>query len=434
MYSLFFQKNRQIFLSKIKSQSIALFFSGKSKSRTEDLKFPFEINRNFYYLTGIEQENVVLILIKEEQNTKTFLFLEKNNQIKSLWNGDSLSFEKASKISSIPLENCLEITTFKNFLNSMLNNMRYFFMNKIDNLYFDLSPFDKDETPSCALQKARMLINNFPYLKIHNSYPILSLLRQKKQSEEIEEIKKAVQIQKNILDKLVPKIKSSLFEYDISSFYHYLLEKQQLKPSFDTIAASGKNATIIHYSKKKGFLKKGEMLLLDAGVNYHNYASDVTRCYPINGQFTHQQKLIYELVLKTNKTMIKKVRPEHTWLEFNQYGRKILFEGLKKLDFLQEEKEFFRYCAHGLGHYLGLDVHDVGDNTKNIGENSIITVEPGLYFENLNLGIRIEDDILVTSKGNVNLTCEIPKEISEIEDLMSIKKINQIQFINGTQK
>ncbi|PQP78990.1 hypothetical protein C6B38_02835 [Spiroplasma sp. ChiS] len=268
------------------------------------------------------------------------------------------------------------------------------------------------------LNTSQKIINIYPSLQIDNITPLLEQLRTVKNAIEIKKIKEAININRQSLYSLISKIKPKMYEYQIAAYYNYLLAKKNTKPSFETIIASGQNALVLHYHKKQDILKENDMILLDLGVNCNNYNSDVSRCFPVNGTFSLEQKAIYQIVLDANKKIIDWLGPGKTFAELNQYGTKILFQGLKRMNILQEEKELINYCYHGLGHYLGLEVHDVGNIHHPFVENSIVTVEPGLYLPNLNLGIRIEDDILITKNGAVNLTQDIAKEVEEIEDLM----------------
>jgi Xaa-Pro aminopeptidase len=213
-------------------------------------------------------------------------------------------------------------------------------------------------------------------------------------------------------------MKPGLFEYELQAEYNYVLNKNRTTPSFDTIAASGKNATVLHYIDNDSKIPENQLVLFDLGVDYDYYCSDVTRTIPSSGKFTKRQKEVYEVVLEANKKSIEWLRPGVTIKEFNDYGKKILIEGAKKLGLIKEDSEISKYYYHSLGHYLGLDVHDVGNYAKPIPEGALITIEPGLYIAEEGIGIRIEDDVVVTKDGAINLTKDIIKEVADIEAFM----------------
>lgn len=416
MNSEMFVNNRNHVFNYMEPQSIALFFSGQNLT---DFKSSFNVGCNFYYLTGIEEENTILMLVKGIKNKHIFLFIPQINTLKSLWDGKGISLEQAKQKSGIDINNIKNNLLFEDFLNSLLKSWNNITHNIIKKIYFTFNENKMlNSEKDIILNTSKKIINFYPSLQIYNITPFLEQLRTIKNTSEIKKIKEAININRHSLYNLISKIKPKTYEYEIAAYYHYLLAKQNAKPAFETIIASGKNALVLHYHKKQDILKENDMILLDLGVKYNNYNSDVSRCFPINGTFSLEQKTIYQIVLNANKNIIDWIKPGKTLAELNQYGKKILFQGLKQMHILQEEKELINYCYHGLGHYLGLEVHDVGNIHQPFVENSIITVEPGLYLPNLNLGIRIEDDILITKNGAVNLTQDIVKEVDEIENLM----------------
>ena len=209
-------------------------------------------------------------------------------------------------------------------------------------------------------------------------------------------------------------------EYQVQADYIHEITLQGSEGySFNTIMASGENATILHYEDNNQPLHKGELILCDLGALYKNYGSDITRTYPINGTFTDRQKEIYEVVLHANKETINFIKPGRTWKEVNDFTRNILAEGAKKLGIIKEDKEIIKYYYHSFGHFLGLDVHDVGNHNIPLEEGMVLTVEPGLYIKEEKIGVRIEDDILITKDGNINLSKNIIKEIKDIEEYMN---------------
>ncbi|QBF23909.1 aminopeptidase P family protein ['Catharanthus roseus' aster yellows phytoplasma] len=413
-----FLHNRNNFIQKMKPNTAALFYSGKAITKSGDQTFPFEVDHNFYYLTGINQPNTILLLVKTPNLSHTFLFLEENNPSKALWDGDILSFSDAYLISQINLSNLKNILTFETFLFQMINPLRGSFVDSLEGFYFDLSKQTLDQKASWALEYCQKMASLYPFLQVYNSSSFLFSLRQTKSVYEQTQIQKALDINHQALNYLSKNLKPGMYEYQIAALFHYFLENNQTQKSFETIAASGKNALILHYNKPNCQLKPNDLLLFDAGVTYNHYSSDITRCYPVSGQFSSLQKDIYNLVLKANKEIIAWVKPHHTFTQLNQYGKDILLQGLKEMSLLKEGETIHQYCYHGLGHHLGLDIHDVCNYTGVIGTNSVITVEPGLYLKDLGIGVRIEDNLLITQEGAVNLSKHIPKEVKDIEALM----------------
>jgi Xaa-Pro aminopeptidase len=413
-----FLQNRNNFIKKMKPYTAALFYSGKAITKSGDQTFPFEVDHNFYYLTGINQPNTILLLVKSHNLSHTFLFLEENDPSKALWDGDILNFLDASLISQINLSNLKNISTFDTFLFKMINPLRGFIINSLEGFYFDLYKQNLNQKASWALEYCQKINSLYPFLQVYNSSPFLFVLRQTKSIYEQNQIKKALDINHQALNYLLKNLKPGMYEYQITALFNYFLENNQTQKSFETIAASGKNALILHYNSPNCLLKPDDLLLFDAGVTYNHYSSDITRCYPVNRRFSSLQKDIYNLVLKANKEIIAWVKPHHTFMQLNQYGKDILWQGLKELSLIKEGETIHQYCYHGLGHHLGLDIHDVCNYTGFIGKNSVITVEPGLYLKDLGIGIRIEDNLLITQEGAVNLSQHIPKEVKEIEALM----------------
>lgn len=404
---------RTNYLNEVKENSISIFFSGIAPQKSADQNYPFVVNRNFFYLSNIDQDNACLILVKGTNKTESFLFIEKTDPIKALWDGSGYTFEEAKDLSKI--DNVLDIKSLEQFIQGLFQASRRALFGELEYVYFDLEKYGK-ETFSTLYQKE--FSKKYPFLQVKSNHLILANLRTAKDEVEIDSIKKAIDITNDALNVLMKNLKPNMNEREIEALYTYELNKAHSSPSFDTIAASGVNATILHYVDNNDNINDNELILLDLGALYNNYASDITRTYPANGKYTERQKAVYEIVLEANKKTIEWLKPGITMEEFNNFGKKILIEGAKKLGLIKEDEEITKYYYHSLGHYLGLDVHDIGDYTKPIPEGAIITVEPGLYIKEENIGIRIEDDILITKDGNINLSKHIIKEVKDIEVFM----------------
>ncbi|MCF7930858.1 MAG: aminopeptidase P family protein [Acholeplasmataceae bacterium] len=413
-----YKQRRTNYLNQVKSNALSLFFSGRAPQKSNDQYYPFSVNRNFFYLTGIDQENVVLLIAKGKEEPVSYLFIAENDPVKVLWNGAGLSFEEASKVAEIEIENIHAIEKLDHFIHSLLSTTRNALFGHIDTFYLDLERQSEISTDTVAITYAHQLKALYPFLNIISNQMMLAEQRMVKDAHEIAETKKAIAITEKGLDRIMRKLKPGAYEYQIEAEYNFVLNQHRVSPSFDTIAASGKNATVLHYVDNKDEIKDGTLILLDLGVKYGNYCSDITRVYPANGTFTERQKAVYEVVLDVNKKSIEWLKPGVTVGEFKEYGKNLLIEGAKKLGLIKEDQDIVKYYYHGLGHYLGLDVHDVGNYSAVIPEGALITVEPGLYIAEEGIGIRIEDDVYVTANGPVNLSASIIKEIKDIEAFM----------------
>ena len=211
-----------------------------------------------------------------------------------------------------------------------------------------------------------------------------------------------------------------MYEYQIESYFDQYIKFDGQKPhSFKTICASGKNATVLHYTSNNTLIGKDELVLFDLGCHTNYYISDISRTYPASGKFTERQKLIYEIVLNCNKKCIEYLKPGLTWKQYNDYANKLLIEGLKNIGLIKEDKELSKYYWHSVGHSIGLDTHDPTLANMKFGEGMLTTVEPGLYLEDEGIGVRIEDNVLITKNGCVNLSKDIIKEIDDIEKFMN---------------
>lgn len=410
-----FKKRRKAYMNRVGS-SLSVFFSGEDIVKSADESYPFCVNRNFYYLTGIDKKSFALIIFSDGIEEKEFLFIEKQDQNLVLWVEPKMSKKEAKRISNI--ENIYYIEELDNIISLFLQNSRKAIAGKIDSIYFDLERMDINKYPSISNQYANKLIAAYPNLLIKDSFAILSTMRCKKSKEEIKEIKEAIKITKEGIYNVMLNAKPNMYEYQAEAFFSHKIKYFNKIESFKSIIAGGQNATVLHYSNNDCKINEGTLLLLDVGCFNNNYSSDISRTFPINKKFSKRQKEIYNIVLKANKETIAFLSPGITWEEFNEFGKNIMITECKKIGLIKEDAEIEKYYYHSLGHSLGLDVHDVGRQEGIIEEGTVLTVEPGLYIEEEQIGIRIEDDVYITCNGAINLSENIIKEIDEIEDLM----------------
>lgn len=417
----FYINNRKKYLNSVNDNSVTVLFSGKTIQKSCDQDYPFSVNRNFYYLTGINQDNVILVLVKGINGNKEYLLIEENDIVLSKWVGMKLTKEEASTITGI--DNILYINNFDTLIHSLLNSSRKN-NEELSYLYLDLERRSDVDYTSLALNFSEKIIRKYPEVKIENAYPKVVRLRMNKTSEEIAKMQESIDVTKGALENVLCNIKPGLYEYQIETYFDsYIKFHGQKKTSFETICATGKNATILHYVDNDTVIQDGDLVLFDLGCCTDYYISDISRTYPANGKFTERQKEIYEIVLNCNKKCIEFLKPGISWDEYNQYANKLLIEGLKSLGMIKEDKELRKYYWHSIGHSTGLDTHDPDNRNIKFEEGMVVTVEPGLYLEDEGIGIRIEDNVLITKDGCINLSSSIIKEISDIEDFM--KKNNK---------
>ncbi len=411
-------RRRKRYLAQVE-KSVTVLFAGSAPHRTGDQKYPFEINRNFFYLTNLDQENMVLVMIKGKAAIREMLFIEEPDPVMALWVGDVMSKEEASQKSGIAVEDILYLKDLNKILSSYLQVSRNALYGEITNCYLDLERRQMDDVPLDGNRFAYKIRDNYPHVNIHTCYNILANMRLYKDKSEVEEISKAIAITNKAILKMMDESHADIYEYELESHFDQVLKANNTTVSFKSIAAGGKNATILHYEDNNCLIKDNELALFDVGCLSNHYASDITRTFPVNGKFTPRQKEIYEIVLEANKKSIEFLKPGVTWQEFHEYGKKILTDGLLRIGKIKDPKEIGKYYYHSLGHSLGLDVHDVGHLEEPIREGIVVTVEPGLYLADEKIGIRIEDDILITEDGRINLSKDIIKEVSDIEKYMS---------------
>lgn len=410
-------KQRQLkVLNECREQSVTIIYSGTAPKKSNDQTYPFLVNRNFYYLTGIDQENVYLVMFKGLGKTLRILFIEPFDELKALWVGSGLSFDEAKEISEV--DQVMSISDFHHVLSRFLGDTRGAQFGHLKHVHLDFQRLSLDSLSSEEEKLALKLQKNYPYLTFENIRHTLSRHRSVKDNYEVEKIKEALKITKEGIESLMKHSKPGMMEYELEAYYHFVLNSKGVTESFKTIAGAGKNATILHYEKNNTLIQDNTLILFDLGVSKDHYASDISRTFPVNGKFTERQKAYYEIVLNCNKKVIEFLKPGVTNEEWNAYAKELLTEGLMKLGKIKDPSELSKYYYHSIGHFLGLDVHDVGDYNEPFKEGQILTVEPGLYIADEEIGIRIEDNILLTKDGNINLSKDIIKEVKDIEAFM----------------
>jgi Xaa-Pro aminopeptidase len=416
-----FAERREKLFNKLADDSLVILYAGIAKKFSADEDYAFFANRNFYYLTGIEQEGSILVLLKSGGVKKTYLFIYPYDPVKEKRTGKRLTIDEVREKSGI--ENVLYLEAFDSQIGLFLDQKSEAAF-AIRNLYIDLDREQKVGEDKYIENVRDALLANYPFLKLNDAFEPIMRLRMVKSPNEIEEFKEAVTKTNIGIKKLIQAIKPGLKEYQISSLFYYMIQDYDYSElSFPTIAASGVHTTTLHYPTPLDTLKDGDLILLDLGSRNQGYCADISRTFPINGKFTPLQKTIYSIVLGCNKMIVHEVKPGVTIAELQQKTIDYLADGCLKAGLIENKEEIRNYYFHNISHHIGLDTHDVSDRSLPLEAGNIISDEPGLYFKELGIGVRIEDDILVTEEGSYNLSGNILKEVDEVERAFALKKL-----------
>lgn len=408
----FFTKNRKELHKDLEDNSILILFAGTAPYKSADELYQFVPNRNFHYLTGIDKDKIILLISKIDGKISEKLFIERPDPVMAKWVGATILEEDAKLLSGI--DNIEFLDRFEGTIGSILSR------NRIEKIYLDLERQEIRTSKTEAQDFAKMICERYPYISIKNIYHDIAELRMIKSDEEIELMRKAIEITNDGIMNILDNIKPGMMEYELEAYFNFTLNKNGItNKAFETIAASGKNATILHYIENNCKAKDGDLILFDLGAQYKYYNADISRTFPVNGRFTERQKDVYNIVLQAQKAVEEAAKPGLPFKELNEIAKKVLSEGCKELGLIKEDKDVSKYYYHGVSHYLGSDTHDVGSYNIDLKPGMVITNEPGLYIEEEGIGIRIEDDLLITEDGCENLSKYIIKTVEEIEDYMN---------------
>ena len=418
-----FIKNRKKFIDKMEDNSIAFFNSNDNYPVSADTTLPFEQHRDLFYLSGINQEETVLLLFKKSnEEFKEIIFLTEPNDLLTHWEGARLDRKKTLSISGI--HNICWLNELDKIIGALMKEVQILYLNKNEHYRAKIETQTREERFNNWITK------EYPSKETKGCNIILQRLRSIKDPIEIQLIQKACDITELGFRRILNFVKPGVWEYEIEAeFSHEFLRNKSKKFAYSPIIASGINSNILHYIKNNNQCREGDILLLDVGAEYANYSSDMTRTIPVSGRFTKRQKAIYNSVLHVKNEATKLLRPGLLWKEHYAEVGKIMTSELLKLGLLskndiqnqtKENPAFKKYFTHGVSHHLGLDTHDYGDLSRPIEKNMVFTVEPGIYVQEENFGIRLEDDVVVQENADpINLMKNIPIEIEEIEDLMN---------------
>ena len=414
-----YSRRRENILKKMIEGSILILFAGQGRKKSGDANYPFEVNRNFYYLTGIDQENSALMLVKAEGENSSFLFIDPKDEKVEKWLGIKLSNEEAKEKSGI--ENVLVRSTLEGKLDAALKDMTYF--GDISKIYLDLEKELKIEECTSTIQYKDALQAKFPHIQFEDINSKMFELRMIKSPAEVELIKEAIHVTDVGLKNVLRNLSAGRFEYNMRNIFEFNVFEMNSGLAFDSIVAGGKNATILHYPNASDILHSDDLILLDVGANKDYYSADISRTYPISGKFSPLQKTIYEIVLECNKQTAKFMKPGITLNEAQEFAKNYLAEECVAKGLIKSKEEISNVYYHSVSHHLGLDTHDGPVVTKNmpLEAGNVVTCEPGLYFKEHSIGVRIEDDVLITPSGSEVLSKDVIKEVKDIERLLISK-------------
>ena len=411
-------------MSRMKKNSFAVFNSNDIYPIGADSTFPFEQHRDIFYLTGIDQEETILLLSPQDKEIKNreILFVKETDKNIQIWEGPKLSKEDARSISGI--EKILWLNEFEPTLKEITSQNNGIYLNKNEHYR------NNSETQTREDRFISKFKKEYPTHSVYRSNPILQHIRSIKDPLEINQIKKACDITEMGFRRILKFIKPGIWEYEIEAeLLHEFISNRSKGFAYSPIIASGKNANILHYIKNNSQCKSGELILIDSAAEYGNYCSDLTRTIPVSGRYSVRQKAIYNAVLNVKREATTLLTPGNLWKEYHEEVGKIMTAELLKLGLLdkndvrkQDPKNpaYKKYFMHGTSHHIGLDTHDYGLLDEPFEPNMVFTVEPGIYLPDEGFGIRIEDVVVVQESGEpVNLMKSIPIEIDEIESIMN---------------
>lgn len=418
-----FTKNRKNFRAMLKPNAVAIFHSSDLMPTSADGHFHFKQHSDILYLSGIDQEESILVVITDakEEKYKEMLFLRETNETIAVWEGEKLSKEQARKVSGI--ETIYWLSDFDTVLQQVVFETEHIYLNTNEHLRANTETETRDD------RFRKTCMQKYPLHKYERVAPIMHALRAIKSEGEIDLLREACRITEKGFRRILPFIKDGVWEYEIEAeLIHEFIRNRATGFAYTPIIASGANACILHYIENNRICKKGDVILLDIAAEYANYNADLTRCLPVSGRFTERQKAVYSAVLRVMKEAKTLLAVGNNWIDYHAEVGRIMEHELIGLGLLKKHEVeaqdrnrplYKKYFPHGTSHHLGLNVHDYGNKYRKFEEGMVFTCEPGIYIPEEGLGIRLENDVVIRKNGVEDLMATIPLEIEEIEDLMN---------------
>ena len=416
-------RNREKLVEKLPHQSIAVLHANDIMPTNADGTMRFRQNNDLFYLTGIDQEETILVLCPDfpDPNMREILFLRETNEHIAVWEGHKYTKEEALEASGI--KNILWVSDFEKTLNTLMALSTHVFLNTNEHLRADIQVESRDA------RFIKQCKEKYPLHHYHRLAPLMHQLRAVKEAEEISQMQIACDITEKGFRRILSFVKPGVTEYEIEAeFIHEFIRNRSKGFAYEPIIASGANACVLHYIENNQPCKDGDLLLLDVGAEYGNYNADMTRTIPVNGKFSARQRAVYDAVLRVQREAMNMLRPGITIQEYHKeiglvmQGELIGLGLLDQTDIKNQDPKwpaYKKYFMHGTSHHLGLDVHDVGTMHHPITAGMVFTVEPGIYIPAEGLGIRLENNIVIEENGYFDLMRNIPIEAQEIEELMN---------------
>jgi Xaa-Pro aminopeptidase len=418
-----YSQNRAAFMQGMKPQSLAVFFSSDIYPTSADGTLPFKQASDMFWLTGVDQEETILLLFPAAQNAvdREILFTLETNDELAIWEGAKL--DKAQAKAQTGIGQIQWVKAFEKILQRLMAEADCLYLN--DNPHTRANKVVETRTD----RENAKLRATYPNYEFERSAPLLFSLRAVKAQDEIEQMQRACDITKAGFERVLQFVKPGVMEYEIEAeFMHEFLRRGSRGFAYTPIIGSGFNACVLHYIENSDECKSGEVILMDVGAEYGNYAADMTRCIPVSGKFTDRQRDVYNAVLRVMRGAMELLRPGVSLQQYHVQVGELMTQELLNLGLISAEDvanenpawpAYKKYFMHGTSHFIGLDVHDVGHWHKPIEAGQVFTVEPGIYIREENLGIRLENDILITENGFMDLMGHIPIEADEIEAMMA---------------
>jgi len=420
----FYSKNRADFSKAMVTQSLAVFNSNDIYPISADSTLPFEQHRDLFYLTGVDQEETILILFPDAVETKhrEVLFVRETNPHIAVWEGPKLTKEQAQKLTGI--ETIYWVSEFEKIFFELAAQCNCFYFNKNEHYRAAVTTQTREDRFIAWAKKT------YPAHQVAKSNPILQRLRAVKDPQEIQQMQRACDITEKGFRRILSFVKPGVWEYEIEAEYaHEFIKNRSKGFAYTPIIASGNNANILHYIENNCACKAGDLLLMDVAAEFGNYSSDMTRTIPVSGRFSPRQKAVYSAVLRVKNEATKMLIPGVLWKAYHVEVGKIMTSELLGLGLLDladvqnqtsEHPAYKKYFMHGTSHHMGLDTHDYGLILEPMKANMVLTVEPGIYIPEEGFGVRLEDDVVIQEQGApINLMKNIPIEADEIEALMN---------------
>jgi Xaa-Pro aminopeptidase len=418
-----FVDNRKRFVSQMISDSVAIFNSNDVMPTSADGTMPFIQQSDMYYLSGIDQEESMLLLSPNASDPflREVLFLKETSEEIAIWEGEKLTKESARAISGV--QSIFWLSQLETVLNTVIIHAKSIYLNSNEHLRATRVVETRDD------RFAKWCRQKYPLHQIERAQPIMHVLRPIKSSSEIAQLQQAIDITEGAFRRVLHFIEPGVYEFEIEAeMIHEFVRSRSRRFAFQPIIASGHNACVLHYVENKDLCKSGDLVLMDFGAEYGNYNADLTRCAPVNGRFSKRQKAVYNAVLRVQREAMNMLVPGNTIPGYHKEVGKVMESELVGLGLLSRTEikrqdsgnpAYKKYFMHGTSHHLGIDVHDYGYPEMKMKEDMVFTVEPGIYIREERLGIRLENDILIQKNGIIDLMKNIPIEAGEIEELMN---------------